>query len=138
MSIQMTKEQYDEILTHARNGLPYEACGLLAGVAEGEVKIVKKVYLLQNIDKSREHFTMDQKEQLQAVKDMRSLHYEQLGNFHSHPETPSRPSEEDIRLAYDSKASYLILSLQEENQPVLKAFQIKDKNVSEEEIKVTE
>ena len=79
---------------------------------------------------------MDQREQLQAVKDMRSLHYEQLGNFHSHPETPSRPSQEDIRLAYDSKASYLILSLQEEEQPVLKAFQIKNKNVFEEEIRV--
>lgn len=136
MMIRISKEEYDKILAHARNGLPYEACGLLAGVTEGDVKIVKKVYPLQNVDQSREHFSMDQREQLQAVKDMRSLHYEQLGNFHSHPETPSRPSQEDIRLAYDSKASYLILSLQEEEQPVLKAFQIKNKNVFEEEIRV--
>ena len=61
MMIQMTKEEYDKILTHARNGLPYEACGLLAGVTEGDVKIVKKVYPLQNVDQSREHFSIDRK-----------------------------------------------------------------------------
>ena len=47
-----------------------------------------------------------------------------LGNWHSHPESPSRPSDEDKRLAYDSKASYLILSLMDRNDPVLNSFKI--------------
>jgi len=54
---------------------------------------------------------------------MRANGFVPLGNFHSHPATPARLSEEDIRLAYDSKASYLILSLAEES-PVLKAFSV--------------
>ena len=71
---------------------------------EGEKQYVKKVYLLTNMDESNEHFSMDPKEQLAAVKDMRKNGCVPLGNFHSHPESPSRPSEEDKRLAYDSKS----------------------------------
>mgnify|MGYP000662327846 FL=1 len=54
---------------------------------------------------------MNPKDQLNAVKDMRAKGYVPLGNFHSHPESPSRPSEEDKRLAYDKDASYMIISL---------------------------
>ena len=78
---------------------------------------------------------MDPREQLAAVKDMRANGYELLGNFHSHPESPSRPSEEDKRLAYDSTMEYLILSLIEIDNPVLKAFNIdEEKNVTIEEL----
>ena len=59
-----------------------------------------------------------------------------IGNFHSHPESPSRPSEEDKRLAYDSKIRYLILSLMNRKQPVLRAFEIKEGQVSTEEIQL--
>ena len=58
-----------------------------------------------------------------------------LGNWHSHPESPSRPSDEDKRLANDSKASYLILSLAEE-EPVLNSFHIEgpeENRISEKE-----
>ena len=69
------------------------------------------------------------------MKDMRANGYQLLGNFHSHPESPSRPSEEDKRLAYDSRVNYLILSLMEPEHPVLNAFIIdEEKNVSKEEL----
>ncbi len=68
---------------------------------------------------------------------MRQNGYVLLGNWHSHPESPSRPSEEDKRLAMDTKIRYLILSLMDNDNPVLNAFIIdKDKNVSKEEINV--
>ena len=130
----MTKSDYEKILAHCREGLPNEACGLIAGTKDGDKKEIKKVYLLTNVDQSNEHFSMDPKEQLAAVKDMRVNGYELLGNFHSHPESPSRPSEEDKRLAYDSKVNYLILSLMEEDHPVFNAFLIdENKNVTKEE-----
>ena len=60
-----------------------------------------------------------------------------LGNFHSHPETPSRPSEEDKRLAYDSTAVYMIMSLMDNDNPVFKAFGVdKDKNVIEHVLEI--
>ena len=129
--IRMKKEDYETILKHCQDGLPNEACGLLAGTQDGEEKTVTKVYLLTNIDASREHFSMDPKEQLSALKDARAAGTKIIGNFHSHPESPSRPSEEDKRLAYDSSMEYLILSLMEPEKPVFKAFEIdKDKQVT--------
>lgn len=133
--LNMSRSDYEKILAHCREGLPNESCGLLAGTVEGDAKTVTKVYLLTNIDASNEHFSMDPKEQLAAVKDARANQVTIIGNFHSHPESPSRPSEEDKRLAYDTSIEYLILSLQEENNPVLKAFGIdKEKNVTVHEI----
>ncbi|MBQ8787120.1 MAG: M67 family metallopeptidase, partial [Oscillospiraceae bacterium] len=120
--ITISKNDYEKILTHAESVLPEEACGLIAGEITDEGKIIKKVYLLTNIDHSNEHFSLDPKEQLAAIKDMRANGLLPLGNWHSHPESPSRPSEEDKRLAYDSKASYLILSLLDRENPVLNSF----------------
>lgn len=133
--LHITKNDYEKILNHAIEGLPNEACGLIAGTVEDGIKVVREVYLLTNVDASNEHFTIDPKEQLKAVKDMRAKGYQQFGNWHSHPESPSRPSEEDKRLAYDSKADYLILSLEDREHPVLNAFLIENHTeVSKEEI----
>lgn len=117
------KKDYDEIVDWAKKHLPDEACGLIAGSETEDAKIIEKVYYLTNIDASNEHFTLDPKEQLAAVKDMRANGLKPLGNWHSHPESPSRPSEEDKRLSYDSKASYMILSLMAE-EPVLNSFHV--------------
>lgn len=132
--IKMSKKDYEKIVEHAMAELPNEACGLIAGKIDGEDKIIKKVYLLTNIDHSKEHFSLDPKEQLAAIKDMRTSGYIPLGNWHSHPETPSRPSEEDKRLAYDKNASYLILSLMEQEKPVLHSFHIENMNAEKEEL----
>lgn len=149
MKITLHKSDYDRILDAAVKNLPEEACGLIAGTEErsledagsgasgqkghsedgadpkkgtAAVRHIEKVYLLTNVDHSNEHFTMDPKEQLEAVKDMRAHGLKPLGNWHSHPESPSRPSAEDIRLSFDIHATYMILSLMDRENPVLKAF----------------
>lgn len=137
MKITIKKEDYAGIIAHAKEHLPEEACGLIAGTVKEGKKVIQKVYFLTNMDHSREHFTLDPKEHLAAIKDMRNLGYVPLGNWHSHPESPSRPSEEDKRLAFDSSASYLILSLMEEN-PVLNSFHIEGDVVEKEELAVIE
>jgi proteasome lid subunit RPN8/RPN11 len=121
ITVKLKHSDFEAIAAHARAALPNEACGLIAGNIVNDIKTIDKIYLLSNPDNSPEHFSIDPKEQLAAVKDMRAHGIVPLGNFHSHPATPARPSEEDIRLSYDPKASYLIVSLAEET-PVLKAF----------------
>ena len=125
MKITLLKSDFDKLYEHALKERPNEACGLIAGLDnEDGSRDIKKVYLLTNIDHTNEHFSIDPREQLQAIKDMRANGLKPLGNWHSHPESPSRPSEEDKRLANDSKASYLILSLMDEGKPVLNSFHI--------------
>ena len=132
--IYLKQDDYDGIVAYAKACLPAEACGLLGGTVDGEDKRVGKVYYLTNLDASNEHFSMDPKEQLDALKDMRKNGFQMIGNWHSHPESPSRPSEEDKRLAFDSRIRYLILSLENMDEPVLNAFAIVNGKVSKEEI----
>jgi proteasome lid subunit RPN8/RPN11 len=137
MEVKLSRADYEKMLDHARKELPNEACGLIAGIDdENGVRVVKKVYLLTNIDHSNEHFSLDPKEQLQAVKDMRANGLRPLGNWHSHPESPSRPSEEDKRLAYDSLASYMILSLMDDDNPVLNSFHVEGGESSKEDLEI--
>lgn len=131
--IKLLKTDFEKMIKHAKSELPNEACGLIAGTIDDDCKEIKKIYYLTNMDHSNEHFSLDPKEQLAAIKDMRANGLKLLGNWHSHPEAPSRPSEEDKRLAYDSSASYMILSLMEDDHPVLNSFRI-DENISEKEV----
>lgn len=141
MRIQIKKSDYEKILQHALKERPDEACGLIAGSDnEDGVRVIEKVYLLTNIDHTNEHFSIDPREHLGAIKDMRANGLIPLGNWHSHPESPSRPSQEDKRLANDSSASYLILSLEDEDNPVLNAFHIEgeqnNRSVRKEDLEI--
>lgn len=133
----LQKQDYKKIVRQALEQLPVEACGLLGGtIDENGNSVVKGIYPLTNMDNSPEHFSMDPKEQFAAVKDMRKQGWSMLGNYHSHPVSPARPSAEDKRLAFDPKVSYFIISLLEREQPVLKSFRIQQGLVAEEEIKI--
>lgn len=135
--VTIRREDVDLIIEHARKWLPAEACGLIAGIDhEDGTREIKKVYLLTNVDNSNEHFTIDLNEHLAAIKDMRAEGLSPLGNWHSHPESPSRSSEEDIRLAVDKKASYLILSLMQPDEPVLNSFHVENGISTKEEFEI--
>ena len=90
--IRMRDHLYDEIVNYAKEHLPEEACGLLAGVETGEGREIRKVYFLENKDHTEDHFTLDPRDQINAIRDMRANGLKPLGNWHSHPPSPSRPS----------------------------------------------
>ena len=69
MKVTIKKADYEKLLNHARALRPEEACGLVAGEdREDGVREIRKVYLLTNTDHTNEHFTIDPKEQLAAIK----------------------------------------------------------------------
>lgn len=133
--IRMKYPFLDEIAKYAKEHLPEEACGLIAGSEDENGRLITKVYYLTNTDHAEDHFTMDPKEQLAAIKDMRANDLKPLGNWHSHPSSPSRPSDEDIKLAYDPSASYMIMSLMAEN-PVINSFHIEGGQVAKEDLRI--
>ena len=131
--MRIKKEIIDNIIAHAKSGVPIEMCGYLAS----ENGTISKHYELTNVDQSEDHFTFDPKEQFATIKDARSSGLEVCAVYHSHPVTPARPSAEDIKLAYDPNISYVIISLAGGGEDV-KSFKIKDSQVTIENIVVVE
>ena len=103
----------DELISQARQDAPNETCGYLLGTSSEDGDIVTENYEMENIDHSPEHFSFNPKDQFAALKYARSKGLKILANWHSHPASPSRPSQEDIRLANDTTIRYAILSLHE-------------------------
>jgi len=126
------KNIHDELISHAKEGFPLEVCGILGGIGES----VSAVYRMTNTDASNEHFMMEPKEQFAVVKDLRTKGLTMLAVYHSHPETPARPSEEDIQLALTPGVSHLIISVADFLQPVVKSFKIDQGKVTSEVIEV--
>ena len=101
----------DELIEQARRDAPDESCGYLLGERTDEGDVVTENYWMENIDHSPEHFAFAPKDQFAALKYARNKGLKILANWHSHPTSPSRPSQEDLRLANDPTIRYAILSL---------------------------
>lgn len=99
----------EEMIAQAQKDAPNETCGYLLGADD----VVTENYWMENIDHSSEHFSFAPKDQFAALKYARSKGLRILANWHSHPASPSRPSQEDLRLANDPTIRYAILSLHE-------------------------
>lgn len=99
----------DDMIAQAQKDAPNETCGYLLGADD----VVTENYWMENIDHSSEHFSFAPKDQFAALKYARSKGLRILANWHSHPASPSRPSQEDLRLANDPTIRYAILSLHE-------------------------
>jgi [CysO sulfur-carrier protein]-S-L-cysteine hydrolase len=130
--LNIPEEIINRLFKIAANGLPEEICGYLAGKGIE----VTRVFELENADHSPEHFSFFPADQFEAVRQARKAGLEILANYHSHPETPARLSQEDIRLAFDPDISYVIISLAGEN-PDIKSFRVTDGIAEKEEIVIT-
>jgi [CysO sulfur-carrier protein]-S-L-cysteine hydrolase len=127
------KSVADAVIAHARAASPLEACGYLA---EKDGQIVR-FFPLKNVDQSAEHFSFDPAEQFSVMRAIRSGSLIAAAVVHSHPNTPARPSQEDLRLARDPNISYVIVSLAG-SEPVVKSFRIRDCQATPEDIVVSQ
>ncbi|HFQ80062.1 MAG TPA: M67 family peptidase [Desulfobacterales bacterium] len=125
MILQIEEQILTAILEHGRREEPNEACGYLAA-RDG---VIKRHIELTNIDAAPEHYSMDPAEQFAAIRQIREEGLQLAAVYHTHPESPARPSVEDIRLAHDSQIIYVIASLMAGVEPV-RAFKIKDGEVT--------
>ena len=117
--IKIKKSIYDGIVEHAKTLAPIEACGYLAG----KNGTITRQFAMTNVDHAQDHFTFDPKEQFKAVKDARNEGLQMLSVYHSHPESPARLSEEDVRLLNDPNMIYIIVSLADQT-PDVKAYRL--------------
>ena len=120
------------MIAQARKDAPVETCGYLLGKND----VVTENFRIENIDHSAGHLSFGPKDQFAALKYARSRGLKILANWHSHPASPSRPSQEDLRLANDPHIRYAILSLFEGTH--LNSFKILNGEIIDKEIHYSE
>ena len=120
------------MIDHARRESPLECCGILSG-KDGTVK---RAFELQNAEKSPTRYSISPLEQLKVFEEMEKGSLEMIAIYHSHTHTIPFPSETDVKLAFYPDISSVIISLKDEKEPVVKAFQISKDAIYLEEIKV--
>lgn len=144
----LAKSHWQVMVAHCLDGLPLEACGLLAarpaaplgegGPREGEdsVVVVEAVYPTGNAARSARIYSVEPGDLLRADRAAEKDGLELIGVWHSHTHTPAYPSPTDIAQAPDPAWHYVLVSLSAAD-PVVRSYRIIEGSVGEEPITLT-
>lgn len=106
------REVLDAVVAHARDEMPDECCGLLAGLVEGETGRVTQHFPVRNDLASPTEYLTNPRDLLDAMKAARAAGTEVLAVYHSHPASEPVPSRKDIeRNTWGETAAHVIVGL---------------------------
>ncbi len=145
--IEITATVRDEMVEHALRGFPNEACGLLSGIwASGNVDrasnevpaaFAEQFHPMTNADASPVTYRLDAREQLKVTDEIEDAGRELVGIVHSHTHSEAYPSETDRQQAFYPDAHYLLVSLLDRANPVMRGYSIRDGVIEEQEVRLT-
>lgn len=131
----LDRDVYLVLVAHCYDGLPLEACGLLA--ADPATGRVVHCYPTDNEAASARVYTVPSRAILRADRDAEARGLVIAGVFHSHTHTTAFPSPTDIGQAPDPGWHYVIVGLGEDS-PVVRSFRIVQGTVDEEPVVLRE
>lgn len=131
--LRLSHAAYGQMIGHAYDCLPEEACGLLAGDYGGTA--APAFYPCRNAEASSRIYTVDTKDHLRAERDAEDHGMDIVGVMHSHTHTDAYPSPTDVAQAVDPSWHYVIVSLKQD-APVLRSYRIVDGEIREEPVAV--
>jgi proteasome lid subunit RPN8/RPN11 len=132
--IELDSVFYKDMVEQGLEEFPNEACGLIA--ADSNSGVPAKVFRMTNADASPVSYRLDGKEQLKAFNEMDEEGWELHTIYHTHTHSEAYPSETDRKQAFYPDAYYMVMSLSDRENPVLRAFTIRDSEIAEEDVKV--
>jgi len=134
MKVHVARDLHAAIIDHAVDGLPNEACGLLAGTVDEPTGTLTAFYPIRNADESPTTFTLDPYEHIAAENDADARDLLICGVMHSHPTSEAWPSATDIAAVarFDPAGNWVnvIVSLHDD-EAVVRAFRIVDGQIVE-------
>jgi proteasome lid subunit RPN8/RPN11 len=135
--LQLTRQVHADLIAHLIDGLPDEACGLIAGRpgSEGGHCLVDTWYPSPNVAASSRFYTIDPKTHLRADRDAEDRGIEIVGVVHSHTHTEPYPSPTDVDQAPDPGWHYVIVSFRL-GAPMLRSYRIVAGEIAEEPVSV--
>jgi proteasome lid subunit RPN8/RPN11 len=130
-SVRIPRQILDALLTDARTHAPNESCGLLSG----RNSTITNFHPTQNASPTpKTNYEIAPPDLFHFMREIRKQNLELLAIYHSHPTSENTPSPTDIARAYYPEAAYLIVSPQ--SQTPIRAFQIRDSQVTELPIEI--
>ena len=124
---------YEEMIAHAREEAPIECCGMVAS-RDGEAVTVHRT---RNAAASALRFEIDGQEAYRVTREIEQAELELGAIYHSHTRTEPNPSETDINFGnWWPGVLWIIVGLAAE-EPDVRAFTIRDGEVTEAELVVT-
>jgi proteasome lid subunit RPN8/RPN11 len=129
----LSRPLVNQLLTHAQHSPEVEVCGLVGRNREGHYQ----VYPVANVASEADHlFTMEPKQQIDAMRRMRENGEELFAIYHSHPHAPAEPSLRDLEEAAYPDALYLIISLNTKGVLEMQGFRLHDGEVAGVELQL--
>ena len=119
--MRVTRTVLDEVVTHAREALPDECCGLLVGTADR----IESTVRARNLRASATRYLIDPADHFAVVKEARRTGRSVCGAYHSHPRGPVTPSPTDLAESHDPLLLHVIVSLAED-PPAVRAYVFRD------------
>ena len=132
----ITRDLRDQIVAHARQDHPDEACGVLAGPAGTDRPT--RFIPMTNAARSPTFYEFDSTEQFRVWREMDDQDEEPVVIYHSHTATEAYPSRTDIGLAAEPGAHYVLVSTRDEDRTEFRSYRIVDGEVTEEPVTVVE
>ena len=133
--LRLPRWAYLDVVAHALDDLPLEACGLLAAPATGDDGQVTRIYRCRNAAVSARIYELHPLDHLHADRDADDRGLRITGVYHSHTHTDAWPSPTDVNQAPDPDWHYVIVSLRHP-EPVLRSFRIVGGEVTEEAVEL--
>ncbi len=133
--LSLPRRAHAELIGHAYDGMPLEACGLLSG--DAATGVADRFYPCHNAAASSKLYTIEPRDHLRADRDAEDRGVEIIGVVHSHTHTDAYPSPTDVAQAPDPSWHYVIVSLRDE-APVVRSYRIVDGTIAEEPITLTD
>jgi len=131
--VRISQDLIDEIVAHSRDDLPNECCGLIGGGGDE----VSSVHRARNAAATWLRYELHPTDQLRIMNRLEDDGEELVGIYHSHTKSEAYPSQTDINLAEMwPDPLYLICSLEHADDPVVRAFAIRDGGVEEVDLDV--
>jgi len=123
----------DEIVTHARDDAPNECCGLVSG----KQGAATEVFRARNEMASPLAYNVHPQDLLRITDAIDERGEELAAIYHSHTKSPAEPSQTDINLAANwPDPVYLICSIADPEQPVVRGWHLRDGTVAEVELTI--
>ena len=130
MALRIEQHYLDEMIAHAREEAPNECCGVLLG-SDGRVR---RFIRCTNAEHSPFRYSVAPRELLDIDRQARENDWDVFVIYHSHLRSPAYPSPTDVRLAGYPEATYVLVSLADEQNPDVRAYQILDGAITEEAV----